>query len=113
MVHNTLVVRLCRADCKDDNLQDGSVFLAHEFASKFTVLRIQDVYLGSRITIFTHPRSQILKQQQKKGEKFYFVIIFFVATNLTKSKFYFWNAEEKNLDQFLKIYRSFYPKNCQ
>ncbi len=26
--------------------------------------------------------------------------------------FYFWNAEEKNLGQFSKNYKTFYPKNC-
>jgi hypothetical protein len=34
-----------------------------------TVLRIRDVYPGSRILIFTHPGSRIQKQQQKRGEK--------------------------------------------
>jgi hypothetical protein len=34
-----------------------------------TVLRIRDVYPGSRILIFTHPGSQIQKQQQKRGVK--------------------------------------------
>ncbi len=35
----------------------------------FPVLRIRDVYPGSRILIFTHPRSRIQKQQQKRGVK--------------------------------------------
>jgi hypothetical protein len=34
-----------------------------------TVLRIPDVYPGSRILIFTHPGSRIQKQQQKRGFK--------------------------------------------
>jgi hypothetical protein len=33
------------------------------------VLRIRDVYPGSRILIFTHPGSRIQKQQQKRGMK--------------------------------------------
>jgi hypothetical protein len=33
------------------------------------VLQIRDVYLGSRILIFTHPGSQIQKQQQKRANK--------------------------------------------
>ncbi len=33
------------------------------------VLRIRDVYPGSRILIFTHPGSQIQKQQKKRGVK--------------------------------------------
>jgi hypothetical protein len=47
------------------------------------------------------------------GEKKLAVIPFFVAMNFTKfKKFYFCNTEEKNLDQFSKNYRTFYPKNC-
>jgi hypothetical protein len=33
------------------------------------VLRIRDVYPGSRIRIFSHPGSRIQKQQQKRGVK--------------------------------------------
>jgi hypothetical protein len=33
------------------------------------VLRIRDVYPGSRILIFPHPGSRIQKQQQKRGVK--------------------------------------------
>ncbi len=33
------------------------------------VLRIREVYPGSRILIFTHPGSRIQKQQQKRGVK--------------------------------------------
>ncbi len=54
-----------------------------------SVLRIRDVYPGSRILIFTHPGSlisdpgsRILKQQQKR----IFVKPFYVATNFTKLK---------------------------
>jgi hypothetical protein len=50
------------------------------------VLRIQDVYPGSRIRIFSHPGSRIQKQQQKRGVKKIFVIPFFVTTNFTKLK---------------------------
>jgi hypothetical protein len=49
-----------------------------------TVLRIRDVYPGSRILIFTHPGSRIQKQQQKRGVKKFFVITFYVATNFTQ-----------------------------
>jgi hypothetical protein len=48
------------------------------------VLRIRDVYPGSRILIFTHPGSRIQKQQQKRGVKKNVVIPFYVATNFTK-----------------------------
>jgi hypothetical protein len=33
------------------------------------VLRIQNVYPGSRILIFSHPGTRIQKQQQKRGVK--------------------------------------------
>ena len=57
----------------------------------FAVLRIRDVYPGSRILIFTHPGSRIpdlgsriQKQQQKRGVKKIFVVIpFLVAINFT------------------------------
>jgi hypothetical protein len=55
------------------------------------VLRIREVYPGSRILIFTNPGSripdlgsQIQKQQQKRGVKKFVVIPFSVATNFTK-----------------------------
>ncbi len=49
-----------------------------------TVLRIRDVYPGSRILIFTHPGSRIQNQQQKRGGEKFDVIPFYVATNFTK-----------------------------
>jgi hypothetical protein len=52
------------------------------------VLRIRDVYPGSRILIFTHPGSRIQKQEQKRGVKKFVVkpgtVPFFIATNFTK-----------------------------
>jgi hypothetical protein len=58
------------------------------------VLRIRDVYPGSRILIFTHPGSRILdpgsknsnkrERLKKRGEKKLVVIPFYVATNFTK-----------------------------
>ncbi len=60
------------------------------------VLRIQDVYPGSRILIFTHPGSRISDPgsripdpktaTKERGEKKFFVIAFYVATNFTKLK---------------------------
>jgi hypothetical protein len=47
-----------------------------------TVLRIRDVYSGSRILIFTHPGSRI--QTKEKGEKKFVAISFFVATDFTQ-----------------------------
>jgi hypothetical protein len=50
-----------------------------------TVLRILDVYPGSRVLIFTHPGFRIQKQQLKRGVKKKFVVIpFFAVTNCTK-----------------------------
>ncbi len=67
------------------------------------MLRIRDVYPRSRILIFTHPRSRIQKQQQKRGVKKFVVITFYVATNFTKLKIILvLSGEEKNVAQFLK-----------
>jgi hypothetical protein len=55
-----------------------------EKAEPVAVLRIRDVYPGSRILIFTHPGSRIQKQQQKREVKKLVVIPFYVATNVTK-----------------------------
>jgi hypothetical protein len=60
----------------------------------YTVLRIRDVYPGSRILIFTHPGSRISDPRSRipdpktatkeRGEKNFFVITFYVATNFTE-----------------------------
>ncbi len=60
------------------------------------VLRIRDVYPGSRILIFTHPGSRIpdlgsripdpKTGRKERGEKNFFVKHFFVGTNFTKCK---------------------------
>ncbi len=55
-----------------------------DFVCQIPVLRIQNVYPGSRILIFTHPGSRIQKQQQKRRmKKKIFVIPFFVDTSFT------------------------------
>jgi hypothetical protein len=61
-----------------------------------SVLRIRDVYPGSRILIFTHPGSRIpdlgsripdpKTGRKERGEKNFFVKHSFVATNFTKCK---------------------------
>jgi hypothetical protein len=80
------------------------------------VLRIRDVYPGSRILIFYPSRISDLGSRnlnKREGEKIC-CHTFFLATNSQNWKlFYFWNAEEKNLAQFSKNYRIFYPKICQ
>jgi hypothetical protein len=63
---------------------------------KVAVLRIRDVYPGSRILIFTHPGSRIpdlgsripdpKTATKERGEKNFFVKHFFAATNFTKCK---------------------------
>jgi hypothetical protein len=51
------------------------------------VLRIRDVYPGSRILIFAHPGSRIPDPKtatKERGEKKFVVITFYAATNFTK-----------------------------
>ena len=56
------------------------------------------------------PRSWNQKQQQKRGVRKN-LLSFFLETNITKWKlFYFWSGEEQNLGQFTKNCRTFYPK---
>ncbi len=59
---------------------------------KITVWRILDVYLGSRILIFTHPGSRIpdpktLRKQKREVKKICYT--FFVVTNFTKLNTYY------------------------
>jgi hypothetical protein len=78
-----------------------------------TVLRIRDVYPGSRILIFTHPGSRIPDPKtatKERGEK-NFVITFHVATNFTKLQIILvLKCKRKKFAP--KNYRTFYPKNC-
>jgi hypothetical protein len=61
---------------------------------------------------FRNPGSQI-SATEERGEKKFVVKPFFVATNFTKLKIIlFLNAEEKNMGQFSKNYKTFYPKIC-
>jgi hypothetical protein len=53
------------------------------------VLRIRDVYLGSRILIFTIPDPGSKNSYKREGRKKLVVIHFIVATNLTKCKIIF------------------------
>jgi hypothetical protein len=73
------------------------------------VLRIWDVYPGSWLLHIPYPGSK--NSNKREGWKKISCHTFFVDINFTKWKlFYFWNAEEKNLGQFSKNYRTFYPK---
>ncbi len=51
-----------------------------------SVLRIRDVYPGSRILIFVHPGSGPKIRNKREGWKKFVVLPFFVATNITKLK---------------------------
>jgi hypothetical protein len=53
------------------------------------VLRIRDVYPGSRIRIFSHPGSRIQKQQQKRGVKKIFCHTFLCSHKFHKIENYF------------------------
>ncbi len=83
------------------------------------MLRIRDVYPGSRILIFTHPGSRISdpgsKNSNKRERWIKFVIILFLWSQISQNWIlcYFWNAKEKNLGQFSLNCWSFYPKNFQ
>ncbi len=60
---------------------------------------------------FTHPGSRIQKQQQKRELKKKFLSYLFLPQISQNCKlFYFWSAEEKNLGQFSKKYRTFNQK---
>ncbi len=60
---------------------------------------------------FYHHGSRIQKQQQKKGVKKIVAIFLFVATIITKLKIIlFLMCWKKNLGQFSKNYRTFYPE---
>ncbi len=73
-----------------------------------TVLRIRDVYPGSRILIFTHPGSWI----QNRGVKKISCHTFLCSHKFHKIEYYFSiEVLKKNLGQFSKDYGTFYPKN--
>jgi hypothetical protein len=68
------------------------------FVSFLAVLRMRDVYPGSRILIFIHPGSRIQKQQQKRGVKKKLVVIpFFVATNFTNENYFIFEMLKKKI----------------
>jgi hypothetical protein len=74
-----------------------------------------------RIRIFTHPGSpdpgsripDPKTAMKDRGEKKFVVIPFFGAINFTKLNYFLEMLKKKNLGQFSKNYRTFYPKNCQ
>ncbi len=78
------------------------------------MLRIRDVYPGSRILIFTLPESRIPDPKTAikiRSEKKFVVIPFFWSHKFHKIElFYFWNVEEKNLGHFQRIIELFTQK---
>jgi hypothetical protein len=85
------------------------------------VLRIRDVYPGSRILIYTHPGSRIpdlgsripdpKTGRKERGEKKNFVKHFFLATNFTKCKIIqFLNCSRKKFVPNFKELWNFLPK---
>jgi hypothetical protein len=82
------------------------------------VLRIRDVYPGSRILIFTYPGSRIPDPKtatKERGEKKICCHNFLCSHKNHKiaNYFSFEVLKKKKLAQFSKNYRTFYPKNCQ
>ncbi len=53
------------------------------------MLRIRDVYPGSRILIFTHPGSRIQKQQERRGVRNFFFCTFLCSHKFHKIENYF------------------------
>ncbi len=81
-----------------------------------SVLRIRDVYPGSRILIFTHPGSRISdpgskNSNKREGRKKKFLITFYVATNFTKLKIILvLKCWRKKFGQIFKELKNFLPK---
>ncbi len=76
------------------------------------VLRIQNVYPGSRILIFTHPGSRIQKQQQKRGVKRIFCHTFLCSHKFHKIENYFSFVvlNKKNWANFQRLIELFTKK---
>jgi hypothetical protein len=67
----------------------AAVLPVHNIGQFLAVLRIRDVYPGSRIMVFTHPGSRIPDPRtatKERGEKKLVVIPCFVTINFTKLK---------------------------
>jgi hypothetical protein len=92
----------------------GSVKIVPDpYLTFFAVLRIRDVYSGSRILIFTHPGSRIQKQQQKRGvkkiswhtffysHKFNNIVNYFISEMLNKK---IWANFQKIVTKLSKIW---------
>jgi hypothetical protein len=74
---------------KENAKKSSTAFKFIHTSIKKPVLRIRDVYPGSRILIFTHFGSRISDPKtatKERGEKRIVLRPFFVATNFTKLK---------------------------
>ncbi len=76
------------------------------------MLRIRNVYPGSRILIFTHPGSRVQKQQQKRGVKKIWCHTFLCSHKFHKIVHYFsFEALKKKIwANFQRIIELFLPK---
>ena len=78
------------------------------------MLRIRDVYPGSRILIFTHPGSRIPDPKtvtKERGEKKFVIILCFVVTNFTKLNIVIFEmVKKKILASFQRIVEVFTQK---
>ena len=78
------------------------------------MLRILDVYPGSRILIFTHPGSRIPDPKtvtKERGEKKFVIILCFVVTNFTKLNIVIFEmVKKKILASFQRIVEVFTQK---
>ncbi len=89
----------------------GSTTLTFSNLLMWPVLRIWDVYPGSWFLPIPDPGSK--NSNKRKGWKKIYCQTLFCSHKFHKIKSYFFlNAEEKNLTQFSKNYRTLYPKIC-
>jgi hypothetical protein len=115
--HKTFSIPLETGDNEDQRRAFKPKFLL--FVS---VLRIRNVYPGSRILIFTHPGSrisdpgsQIQKQQQMREVKNILLSYLFCSHKFHKiANYLIFCVLKKKIwsNEFSKNYRTFYPKNC-
>jgi hypothetical protein len=92
--------------------REHTAFQNMKFLNFFSVLRIRDVYPGSRIQIFTHPGSRVQKQQQKRGVKIFFFHTFFCSHkfHITENYFIFEMLKKKIWANFKRIIEIFTQK---
>jgi hypothetical protein len=95
------------------------LFHIRTLEAKFAVLRIRDVYPGTRILIFTHPGSRISdlgsriqKQQQKRGVKKNLLYTFFFSHkfHIIENYFIFEMLKKKIRANFQRIIELFTQK---